>query len=153
MSTIPTLQFIRTLPEAVLPHLPAHLRQSVQPRQPFRWVMQFHFGEPRLHYELARVRGKRGWEIGLHCEAKDKRLNRFLLDGFRRNLFEIKATLGEQVEAEMWDRGWTKIYEVVEERPLTGEYQAEIGQRMAAHMVCIHPIFVDLRRAVSQIHR
>ena len=91
--------------------------------------MQFHYGEPRLHYEVSKVRRNGGWELGFHCEARDKRLNRFLLDGFRRNLFEIKDTLGEGIEAEMWDRGWTKVYEVVPAEVLTADFQQRLGQR------------------------
>lgn len=91
--------------------------------------------------------------MGFHCEARDRRLNRFLLDGFRRHLFEIKAELGESLEAEMWDRGWTKIYEVVDDLPLTLVSQATMGRRLAAIITCIHPIFIDLRAAVRQVYR
>lgn len=152
MSTIPSTRFIKTLPEVVIPILPAEL-QIIQVRQPFRWLVQFHFGEPRLHYEVAHFRRYGGWELGFHCEARDKRLNRFLLDGFRRNLFEIKDSIGERVEAEMWDRGWTKIYEVVRDEPLTADYQRQIGERLAGFITCLHPIFVELRSAVAKVYR
>ena len=56
--------------------------------------------------------------------ARSKDLNRYLLLDFRRNLFEIKAELAESIKAEMWDRGWTKIYEVLPEVELSAEYQA-----------------------------
>jgi hypothetical protein len=94
-----------------------------------------------------------GWELGFHCEARDKHLNRFLLDGFRRHLFEIKDTLGEQVEAEMWDRGWTKIYEVHPDADLTTNYQQKIGRRLAEIIICLHPIYVDLRGRVARVYR
>ena len=48
-----------------------------------------------------------------------------MLKGFRRHLFEIKTELRENIEAETWDRGWTKIYEVMPEAELTEEYQEE----------------------------
>ncbi len=99
------------------------------------------------------MRGGGGWELGFHCEAKDKRLNRFLLDGFRRHLFEIKDSLGESIEAEMWDRGWTKVYEVVPPELLTSEYQSKLGQRMAAIITCLHPFYVDLRSSVASVYR
>jgi hypothetical protein len=76
-----------------------------------------------------------------------------LLLGLRRNLFEIKVELGESVEAEMWDRGWTKIYEVVPEAKLTPEYQAQVAARLAEFIVCLHPIYVQLRNDVARIHR
>jgi hypothetical protein len=93
MSQLSNARFLRTLPEIVIPELPPAL-QTIQVRQPYRWLVQFHYGEPWLHSEVARAQRRNGWELGFHCEARDKRLNRFLLDGFRRNLFEIKDALG-----------------------------------------------------------
>ena len=96
---------------------------------------------------------RQGWELGFHCEATDLRLNRYLLDGFRRHLFEIKDVLGESVEAEMWDKGWTKIYEVYPDGPLTGDYQTAVAQRLVTIITCLHPIFVELRGAVAAVYR
>jgi transposase-like protein len=38
------------------------------------------YGEPSPHFEDCRAKYRPGSEIGLHCEAKAKRLNRFLLE-------------------------------------------------------------------------
>ncbi len=145
-------KFLQTLPDIVIPLLPEPL-QGIQSRQPWRWLVQFHYGEPRLHYEVAKAMRRDGWEMGFHCEARDKHLNRVLLDGFRRHLFEIKDTLGERVEAEMWDRGWTKIYEVYPDADLTTAYQLEIAQRLVEIITCLHPIYVELRSSVAQVYR
>lgn len=144
--------FLKTLPAVVIPHLPEKL-QSIQVRQPWRWLIQFHFGEARLHYELSRVARRDAWEIGFHFESGDKQLNRFLLQGFRRHLFEIKDTLGESIEAEIWDKGWSKVYEVVPLEPFTEGHQTQIGRRMAEIITCLHPIFVDLRSQAARIKR
>jgi hypothetical protein len=152
MSQLSNALFLRTLPEVVIPELPPDL-QTIQVRQPFRWLVQFHYGEPRLHYEVVRAQRRDGWELGFHCEASDKRLNRFLLAGFRRNLFEIKDALGEGMEAEMWDRGWTKIYEVFPSETLTPAYQRRLGARLAEIIIVLHPFYVQLRSAVSEIYR
>lgn len=140
------------MPDVLIPHLPSSL-QKIQVNQPWRWLIQFHFGETRLHYELSKAARRDGWEIGLHCEARDKQLNRFLLNGFRQHLFEIKDTLGPTIEAEMWDRGWTKLYEVVSPEPLTEAYQRRVGERLAEFIICVHPIFADLRGQVRRLHR
>jgi hypothetical protein len=144
--------FLKTLPEVVIPKLPESL-QDIKVRQPYRWLIQLNYGEPRLHYEVSGAKHRPGWEIGFHCEARDKHLNRFLLEGFRRHLFEIRAELGESVEAEMWDRGWTKIYEVLPEAELTPEYQAEVGGRLVQFIICLHPIYAQLRNDVARVHR
>jgi hypothetical protein len=115
--------------------------------------VQFHYGEPRLHYEISKVSRTGGWELGFHCEATDKNLNRVLLNGFRRHLFEIKDVLGNSIEAEMWDRGWTKIYEVMPEEELTTAYQEKLGHRLADIITCLHPIYVELRNSAATIYR
>ena len=145
-------KFLKTLPELVTPHLPKPL-QGIKVHQPYRWLTQLHYGEPRLHYEVSSAKYRPGWELGFHCEARDRNLNRFLLNGFRRHLFEIKDVLGPSIEAEMWDRGWTKIYEVYPSEKLTSAYQAKVGLRMAEIITCLHPIYVDLRNAVAQSYR
>jgi hypothetical protein len=155
MTAISQKTFIDTLPDVLRPLLPVALR-GFQVRRPWS-LLQIHFGEPSLHYEVSHV-GQRpgrlltGWELGFHCEARDHHLNRLLLDGFRRHLFEIKAALGENVEAEMWDRGWTKIYEVYPDESLTQAYRAAVAGRLAEFITCIHPIFVELRRSAAEIY-
>lgn len=135
-----------------MPQLPSNLR-GIKAKQPWQWIVQFHYGEPRLHYEVSRPRNIDGWELGLHCEAKDRNLNRYLLNGFRRHLFEIKDELGPTIEAEMWDKGWTKIYEVYPEENLTEAYQKAVAGRLAQIITCLHPIFVELRNDVRKVHR
>lgn len=157
MATLSQRSFLEGVPAQTSPHLPPPLRQF-QVRRPWGGIVQFHYGEPSLHYEVGRVRSRpdhsdSAWEVGFHCEARDKRLNRFLLDGFRRHLFEIKAELGPGMEAEMWDRGWTKIYEVMVDVPLTSDGQAALGERLGAIITILHPIFIDLRAAVRQVYR
>ncbi len=141
-------QFLKSLPAAVRPHLPAEL-SHMRTRQPYSWLVQFYFGAPELHYEVSSAKHRRGWELGFHCESRDRQLNRDLLDGFCRHLFEIKDALGEQVEAEMWDRGWTKIYEVYPAESLTQAYQARVGERLAQIITCLQPIFELLRQETA----
>lgn len=150
MSELSRNHFLQTLPDVVIPYLPAAL-QRVQVRRPWRYLVQFHYGEPRLHYEVSPAARRQGWELGFHCESGDPNLNRFLLNGFRRHLFEIKDSLGETIEAEMWDKGWTKIYEVYPERNLTAQYQVEIGRRLAEIIICLQPIYTTLRGVVTDV--
>ena len=156
MNTLSRTAFIKSLPDALRPLLPIAL-QGFHVRYPWS-LLQIHYGEPSLHYEVGHYspqagRNVAGWELGFHCESRDRHLNVLLLQGFRHHLFEIKETLGESVEAEMWDRGWTKIYEVYPDEPLTEAYRAAVAGRLAGIMACLHPIFVDLRRSAAEIYR
>lgn len=155
MSTLSRTAFIKSLPGVLRPLLPPDL-QDFQARYPWN-LAQIHYGEPALHCEVGHYspqpgRNIAGWELGFHCESRDHQLNLLLLQGFRHHLFEIKATLGEGVEAERWDRGWTKIYEVYPDEPLTEDYRAAVAARLAEIIVCLQPIFVDLRRSVAEIY-
>lgn len=150
--TLSLSNFLKTMPPVVIAQLPSNL-QKIQVRQPWRWLVQFHYGEPWLHYELSQAKWRPGLEVGFHCESRDKELNRYLLNGFRKHLFEIKTALGDSIEAEMWDKGWTKIYEVYPEGELTPDYQTAVGSRLAKMIVCIHPIYVDLRGRVANLYR
>lgn len=150
MKPLSQRQFLHTLGPVVQAALPAQL-QSIQ-IEPQNWLLKLHFGEKRLHYEVSRVRARPAWELGLHFEARDKRLNRFLLLGMRRHLFEIKDELGGQVVAEMWDRGWTKVYELMPDDTLTPAYQTAVAERLARFITCVHPIFVALRQDVRTVY-
>ena len=146
MSLISYSKFLKSLPEVVLPGIPADIRHKLQVRQPFRAIIQFYDNEPRLHYEVGRAWRQPGLELGFHFESRDKALNRLLLEGFQRHMFEIKDNLGEQVEAEMWDRGWSKVYEVLPATQYTVEFQRQVGQRLAQLITTLHPIYSDIRR-------
>ncbi len=152
MAVLSQTQFLQTLPELVIARLPEPL-QGIKVRQPYRWLIQFHYGEPRLHYEVSSAKYRSGWELGFHCEAKDHSLNLYMLKGFRRHLFEIKDVLGATVEAEMWDKGWTKIYEVYPAGDLNVAYQESLATRLSEFIVCLHPIYVDLRNDVAKSYR
>lgn len=152
MAQLSQTNFLKTLPEPVIARLPKPL-QGMKVRQPYRWLIQFHFGEPSLHFEVSSAKYRPGWELGFHCEARDRNLNLYLLKGFRRYLFEIKDVLGSSIAAEMWDKGWTKIYEVYPAGELNETYQVALATRLVEIIVCLHPIYVDLRNDVAEIYR
>ena len=83
-------------------------------------------------------------EIGLHFESRDADQNRELLAAFSRRMVEVKATLGERWEAEMWDKGWTKVYETVPYAPFTEELLAAIAARLARAMTVLQPIWDEV---------
>ena len=72
--------------------------QDFQARQPWG-LLQLHYGEPSLPYEVGYVEPRPAvsspagnWDS--HCEARDYRLNRLLLDG-GYPCSDQRATLGE----------------------------------------------------------
>lgn len=137
------VQFLRTLPECVWSHLPPAWPR-LQVRQPWQQIIQFYDAAPTLHYEVAGAWQHPGLELGLHFEARDSAVNARLLTTVQRHLVEIKHLLGPHIEAEPWDRGWTKVYEVIPLEAYTPTTQMAVGARLAAWIQCLHPLLPEL---------
>ena len=137
--------FMRAIPEAIRSRLPTELQGFQWQARP--WLVQLYYQEPRLHYEVWWLAGRYGkrLEIGLHLESRDPAENERLLAYFLSHLVELKATLGDGVEAEPWDRGWTKIYETVPLESFTPEYLARVVDRLAEFMRVMEPMIAKAR--------
>ena len=138
-------EFMRALPTAVRTKLP-------KPLQAFKinlrsWLVQFYYANAQLHYEVVTYGERRGvLEIGLHFESRTPDENARLLDGFMQHLFEIKAELGDHVEAEMWDKGWTKVYETIPLETLNDDYLNRVAERLARMIQVLQPIWEQVAR-------
>jgi len=138
-------EFFGALPASVRTLLPKHLQNFKVNRR--SWLVQLYYADPRLHYEAWNLGARRGGlEIGLHFESRDRAENDRLLTGFQTHLFELKAELGESIEAEQWDKGWTKVYEVIPRESFTQEYADHVAVRLARIIVVMQPIFEHIYR-------
>jgi hypothetical protein len=138
-------EFMAAVPEAVQPYLASGLRLHRGRLWP--WGVQLYDDDPRFHYEVARVTPRLGdrLEIGLHFESKNPADNRILLEGFLAHLVEVKSALGESVEAELWDRGWTKVYDTLPLAPYAPAYLDVTVHRLAELVHVLHPIYRRVR--------
>jgi hypothetical protein len=137
--------FFAALPDATRAKLPKRLQAfKVNKRS---WLVQLYYAHPLLHYEVWYFGDRRNSiEIGLHFESRDAAENDQLLHGFQSHLFEVKAELGESIEAEAWDKGWTKVYELFPREPFTPEYVGRVASRLARIIEVMQPIFEDVYR-------
>ncbi len=136
-------EFMRAIPAATHAKLPKKRQGFKVNTRP--WLVQLYYTDPLLHYEVVTLGERRGiLEIGLHFESRGSTLNAQLLDGFLLHLFEIKAELGEQVEAEMWDKGWTKVYETLPLESFTDDYLDRVAARLAKMILVLQPILEEL---------
>jgi hypothetical protein len=143
MPRLTSSTFMRALPEAVRAELPPAQRKFKT--TVWGWLCQLYYRDPRLHYEVWNMGEQRGkLELGLHFESRDRAVNAALLAGFSQHMAEIKATLGPQWEAEPWDKGWTKVYEVVPYEPFTDELLASLSARVARAITVLQPIWDSL---------
>jgi hypothetical protein len=147
MTEIRYTDFMKSLKKLVPPELPKNLQNYHFGET--TWLFQMYYGhEKRIHYEVSRVTAFRGkmLEIGLHFESKDKELNYRYLQLFQDHLIQVRDALGEQVVAEVWDKGWTKVYEAYPNEVFTAETQAFVAQRLATFISVIQPLYEQLTR-------
>lgn len=139
-------EFMSAMPDAVIRCLPngPRLRRG----RLWSFGVQLYDDDPWFHYEVARVPLRLGekLELGLHFESKNPADNLRLLDGFAACMIEIKAELGADVEAEPWDRGWTKVYETKALDIYSASYVHTVAQRLAKMITVLHPVYLTTRR-------
>ena len=95
---------------------------------------------------MARVTPRLGdrLELGLHFESRTPDDNNQLLTGFQARLMEVKHELGDSIEAELWDRGWTKVYETLPLASYSPAYLDSVARRLAEVARVLHPIYLAL---------
>lgn len=127
-------------------HLPQYLPEEWQGYHfgETKWMCQVYYGnEKRIHYEVSRVWNRLGQtvEVGLHFESRDSTLNHAYLHALDHRLIEIQATLEAEIRAEVWDKGWTKIYRLLPDQPLTSDFAHQTTETLAQFMMVLEPIY------------
>ncbi len=136
-------ELMRAIPPATQAKLPQSLQGFKVARR--SWLVQLYYDDPLIHYEVVTLGVKRGeLEIGLHFECRNAATNERLLNGFMQHLFEIKAELGDSFEAEMWDKGWTKVYETFPIETFDEAYVDRVAARLAQVIVVMQPILEEI---------
>ncbi|MEA3338222.1 MAG: hypothetical protein U9R25_20225 [Chloroflexota bacterium] len=137
---------MRLVAPAVQQHLPDGL--TLARGRVWSFGAQLYDDNPPFHYEIVRVPKRMGdrLELGLHFESRSRQHNVTMLSGFSPRLLEIKGELGGGFEAELWDRGWTKVYETVPLEAYETAYLDMVAQRMGAIIRVLHPIYRSMRQ-------
>jgi hypothetical protein len=143
-------EFMAALPAAVQHYLGQEIR--LQRGRLWPWGVQFYVDDPRFHYEVSRAPLRLGdrLELALHFESRNPADNRALLAGFDGRLVEIKANLGDGAVAELWDRGWAKVYETVLLEPYDEVFLHKIAERMAGIVRVLHPIYLVVKHSAKK---
>jgi hypothetical protein len=102
-------------------------------------MVQLHFGNPRVHYEVWLVRTTGRIEIGLHFEGEredNARAAALLAD----HAHAIRALVGDDAELEQWTAAWTRLHVTLPPAPLTDALSRETARRLACLMVATAPL-------------
>lgn len=140
-------QFMRLVAQHIGQYLPAEYQHFQKGHT--EWYSQIYFGSDKnIHYEVSRTWNKTGrqLEIGLHLESRDKALNLRLLNQLDGYLLQIRDELQTEVLADVWDRGWTKIYELHPDQELSEAWLEYTAERLAKFIGVVQPIFERLKQ-------
>lgn len=123
MQLQPFLQLVLSQLEAETPAdlRPWHVRQR-------HAMLQVHYGNPRVHYELWLQSRSGRVEIGLHFEDEPERNQRWCAL-FAGRVLELLEALGPTVELEEWTANWARLYLTVPLRPLDETFAQELAAR------------------------
>ena len=135
---LPTAEFLRGLLDATRARLPAEL-QPFRARQQPALVKAF-YGDPAIHFEVWLHRARGRVEVGLHFETRDAARNARMLEYVADELVFLKAALGEGLEAEPWDKGWTRLYQVLPLEPLLSDFRARLAEHFARFIETLEPV-------------
>lgn len=129
--------FFRELPDELRPRLPPDLLDFTY--RPRGSLAQLHYEDPRVHYELWFHWRTGRIEIGLHFE-RDELTNEALFGWYDRRIVAIKASLGETVDLERWDKGWARIYETWPCDRVDRVFRRHAAERLAQLISVLEPI-------------
>ena len=103
-----TKEFLTEAAELVRAQLPQSLGAPAVSR-PVGSLVKLHYGDPKVHYEMW-VRKRMGiLETGLHFEGAAEENSR-CLEAMRTEYADLISSLGPEVRAEEWDKGWTRVH-------------------------------------------
>ncbi len=139
-SGLATREFLHKTESAARAALPAELASSVSSRLRFS-LLQLHFGDPTVHYEVWVQRRQGAIEVGLHFEGPDGERNRALLDRLVARGEQLMDALGLRIEPEVWTETWTRLHETMPlHEPLDEAFASGLGARVSAWVQACQPL-------------
>ncbi len=141
--TLKAREFVFFCEDLALAALPASVPR---PERRVMWtILQIHFGDPRVHFELQPQVARGIIELGLHFEGPVELNDRWaaLVAG---RATEIAAALGDSWELEEWTASWRRLHRTWPFSTLTVELGREVAAQLAAAIEVLYPM-LDASRA------
>ena len=131
-------EFLEILPEMVRQQLPPEF-SDFRVVSTMSTLIKLHYGVPTIHYEVWIQRRRKQVEVGLHFEG-DPESNSRRLEMLRQRSTDIRSALGDAVELEEWDRGWTRAHRTVPLEPLDDDFLVEVSFTLSGMIRAFEPI-------------
>lgn len=141
-------EFVFFCEDHVLSRLPAGFREL--DRRVMWTVLQFHFGDPDVHFELQPQMGRGVVEIGLHFEGTQV-ANDAWADAIGARAGELLAELGPQWELEEWTASWRRLHRPYRFDSLTAVLAREISDELVKAVVTLEPLIDAAAPAIAAL--
>jgi hypothetical protein len=130
-------EFVFLCEELAMAAVPAAARP---PERRVMWtILQFHFGNPNVHFELQPHMGRGLVEVGLHFEGPLE-LNDAWAEYLAGCAPEIMAGLGPEWELEAWTQSWRRLHRTYRFERLDRELAAGVSAGLAAALGTLTPL-------------
>jgi hypothetical protein len=135
--TLKAREFVFFCEDLALASLPATVPK---PERRVMWtILQLHYGDPRVHFELQPQVARGVVELGLHFEGPVELNDRWAALVAERAT-EIAAALGDGWELEEWTASWRRLHRTWPFATLTAELGREVASQLATAIEVLYPV-------------
>ncbi|MGH2625053.1 MAG: hypothetical protein ACRDHY_00200 [Anaerolineales bacterium] len=120
---------MRALPPSVPP-----------PERKVMWtILQLHYGDPNVHFEVQPSPSRQQIELGLHFEGAAE-ANDAWAHVLASRAPEVMAALGDEWELEEWTASWRRIHRVFRFERLEADLGREVAGELVKALTVLGPI-------------
>jgi hypothetical protein len=117
------------------------------PERRVMWtILQLHYGDPTVHFELQPQVGRRLVEVGLHFEGPPE-VNEARAALVAARADEIAATLGADWELEEWTPSWRRLHRSFPFERLDAALARDVAGQFAGLVIALQPVVAGFEPA------
>jgi hypothetical protein len=105
-------------------------------------ILQLHFGDPNVHFELQPQVSRGLVELGLHFEGPVE-ANDAWAARIAARAPSLAGELGPEWELEAWTASWRRLHRTWRTADLTEELAREVGAELAKAMRVLGPVIAE----------
>ena len=133
--TLKAREFVFYTEDQALAGLPSDFPR---PERRVMWtILQLHYGNPNVHFEVQPQVARGQVELGLHFEGPVE-MNDVWALGLAERAAELRCALGDAWELEEWTASWRRLHRVFHFDRLTAELGREVAAEFTKLLMTLH---------------
>ncbi len=113
-------------------------------------ILQLHYGDPNVHFEVQPQVSRRQVEVGLHFEGVVEK-NEEWAQRIADMAAPIAGTLGPEWELEEWTASWRRLHRVFAFDRLTSPLASEVAEQYALLITTLQPVVKEGMAAIGMV--